>query len=90
MDIDGVASRQVVAELTNSFHERHGLDVTNRAADLADHEIVVLVPFEYELLDLVRNVGNDLHSSAKIVAASLTLDDRLVDPTSRDVVIAIG
>ena len=39
VDVDGVVARQVVAELADRLEERHRLDVADRAADLAQHEI---------------------------------------------------
>ncbi len=86
MDIDGGAARQVVAELADRLHEGHGLDVAHGAADFADHEIVVFIAVDDEILDLVRDVGNDLHGRAEIVAAAFLVDDVLVDPARGDVV----
>jgi hypothetical protein len=37
------------------------------------------------LLDLVRDVRDDLDGAAQVVAATLLGDDRLVDPARRDV-----
>ena len=47
--IDRVAARQVVAELPDRLEERQALDVADRAADLAEHEIEALVAVEDEL-----------------------------------------
>ena len=39
------------------------------------------------VLDLVGDVGNDLHGGAEILAAALLVDHRLVDPAGGDVVL---
>ena len=86
VDEDGVAARQVVGELADRLEERQGLDVADRAADLAEHEVVVLVAVEDELLDRVGDVRDHLHGGAEIVAAPLLGDDVLVDAPGGDVV----
>ena len=43
MDEDGVAARQLVAELADRLEERQALDVADRAADLDEHEIEPLI-----------------------------------------------
>ena len=71
VDVDGAAARQVVAELADRLEERHRLDVADRAADLAEHEVVVVIAVDDEILDLVGDVRNDLDGRAEIVAAPL-------------------
>ena len=83
-------ARQIVAELADRFEERHRLDVADGAADLAQHEIVVVIAFGDEILDLVGDVRNDLHGRAEIVAAPLLVDDVLVDAAGGDVVGLVG
>ena len=90
VDIDRVAARQVVAELADRLEERQPLDVADRAADLAEHEVVVLVAVEDELLDGVGDVGDHLHRGAEIVAAPLLGDDVLVDAAGGDVVLRLA
>ena len=90
MDVDRVVARQVVAELADRLQERHRLDVADRAADLAQHEIVIVIAVEDEILDLVGDVRNDLHGRAEIVAAAFALDDVLVDAAGGDVVALVG
>ena len=90
MHIDRVVARQVVAELADRLEERHRLDVADRAADLADHEVVFVVAAQHEILDLVGDVRDHLHGGAEIVAPPLPLDDVLVDATGGDVVFLIG
>ena len=81
-----MAARQVVAELADRLEERQALDVADRAADLAQHEIDILVAVEDELLDGVGDVRDHLHRAAEIVAAPLLGDDVLVDAAGGDVV----
>src|SRR4029079_1562583 len=52
-----------------------------------DHDVRIAVPGDAAdpLLDLVRDVGDDLDGPAEVVAAALLGDDRLVDPARRDV-----
>ncbi|MCY1232908.1 hypothetical protein D9M72_454240 [compost metagenome] len=86
MDIDRSAARQVVAELADRFHERHRFDVADGTADLTQHEIIVVVAFGNEVLDLVGDVRDHLNGCAEVVAATFLIDDVLVDPASGDVV----
>ena len=46
VDEDGVAARQLVAELADRLEERQALDVADRAADLDQHEVDALVAVE--------------------------------------------
>jgi molybdopterin synthase catalytic subunit len=43
-----IAARQLIAELADRLEERQRLDVAHRAADLAQHEIIVLIAVEHE------------------------------------------
>ena len=40
MNVDRVIARQIVLDLADRLEERQALDVADRAADLAQHEIV--------------------------------------------------
>ena len=90
VDVDRLSARQIVADLADGFEERHGLDVADRAADLADDEIKLVIAFEDEILDLVGDVRNDLNGRAEIVAAAFLVDDVLVDAAGGDVVALVG
>ena len=65
---------------------RQALDVADRAADLAQHEVEALVAVADEILDGVGDVRNDLDGGAEIVAAPLLGEDLLVDAAGGDVV----
>lgn len=89
MHIDRVVARQVVAELANRLQERHRLDIADRAADLAQYEVIVVIAVQHEMLDLVGDVRDHLNGRAEIVAAPLALDDVLVDAAGGDVVLLV-
>ncbi len=57
MDVDGVMARQIVAELPDRFEIRQALDVADGAADLAQHEVEIVVAVADEILDRVGDVG---------------------------------
>ena len=80
MNVSRVRAADVLANLTDSFKEWQALDVAHRAADLRDDDIHVVVRAESPntSLDLVRDMGNDLHGVTQIVAAAFLLDDGLV------------
>ena len=86
MDEGGVAARKLVAELADRLEEGQALDIADGAADLAQHEVDVLVAGDDEGLDGVGDVGNDLDGRAEKVAAALLGDDLLIDATGGDVV----
>ena len=86
VDVDGVAPRQIVAELPDRLDEGHRLNVADRSADLAENEVEIVVCVEDERLDLVRDVRDHLHGRAEVVAATLLVEDVLVQPARRDVV----
>ena len=60
MNEHAMTARQLVAELADRLEEGQALDVADRAADLAQHEIDVLVAGGDEGLDRVGDVRNDL------------------------------
>ncbi len=49
VDVEARPARQLGAELTDRLEERQALDVADRAADLHQDEVVVLVAVEHEL-----------------------------------------
>ncbi len=82
---------EFLAELANGLEEGQALDIADRAADFAQHEINARSGIgQDEILDLVGDVRNDLDRRAEIVAAALFLDDAAVDAPGRDVVGLAG
>src|ERR1044072_2245198 len=76
MNEERVAGPFFVAHLANGFEKRKRFDVADGAADLDDDHVrvVVLSDFANGVLDLVRDVRNDLNSFAEVIAAPFLLD----------------
>ena len=86
VDAERLPRLEFVAQLADRLHERQAFDIAHRAADLAQDEIVIVLPCKREGLDLVGDMRNHLHRRAEIVAAPLLGDDILVYPARSDVV----
>ena len=87
VDEHAAAPSHVDGKLADRLQERKRLDVADRAADLGDDEVDVagLGDQRDPLLDLVGDVGHDLHGAPEVVAAALAADDRVVDAAGGDV-----
>ena len=79
MDIEDVFPAYIISELTYRFKERKTLDISDGAADLDDHYIIVIADRFYGPLDLVRNMRNDLYGLPKVVPASFLCDHIVVN-----------
>ena len=79
---------QRIAQLAYRFDERQRLDVAHRTADLGDYHVVNFLLRQHldTALDLVGDMGDDLHGLAQVLALALLLDHALVDLSRRDVV----
>src|ERR1700733_12144582 len=86
MNIDGMIARQLFLELPDRLEERQALDVADGAADLAQHEVELVVAVEDEILDRIGDVRDHLDGGAEIIAAPLLGENVLVDATGGDVV----
>ena len=87
VDVEDVRPADVLAHLADRLEERQALDVADGPADLDDHDVRLAVTGDAAdpLLDLVRDVGDDLDGPAEVVATALLGDDGLVDAAGRDV-----
>ena len=87
VDVHAALAADLDGELADGLEERQRLDVADRAADLGDHDVDVLGLGDQldAVLDLVRDVRDDLHGAAEVVAAALLADDGVVDGAGRDV-----
>src|SRR5207253_9839722 len=87
VDVQDVLASHVVAELAGRREVGERLDVADRTADL-DHDDLRLLLARHPvdaLLDLVRDVRNDLHGGAEVVATTLLRDDGVVDLPGREI-----
>ena len=87
MDDQGVF-RTFPLHLPNGLDVRQGFDVTHRASNLSDDEIVVVFGSQNlnAALDLVGDVGNDLDGFAQVLSTTLLVNDALVNAARGDVV----
>src|SRR5690606_15338888 len=87
----GIVTAQPQAHLTHGFEEGQGFDVAHRTADLDDGDVGSAIPGSLrtahdEILDLVRDVRDDLHRLAKVSAPPFLAQHRLVDLPGGEVV----
>src|SRR5204862_135858 len=76
VDVAHVLAADIEAVLPDGFEEREDLDVADGAADLGDHDVGLVVGEAADpLLDLVGDVGNDLHRLAEVLAPALRGED---------------
>ena len=85
--VEHVLAADVVAELADRLEVGERFDVADRAADLDDDDLGLLLARDAvdAFLDLIRDVGDDLHRRAEVVAAPFLCDDRVVDLAGREV-----
>jgi len=84
----GVVAAQILAHLTDGLEEGEGFYVSHRAADLDQQHLALCGHLAHGVLDLVGDVGDDLHGLSEVVAATLLGDDLLVDAPGGEVVVA--
>ena len=87
-----IAGSELVTQLTHRFDEGQRLDVAHRSADLGDNHIVLLALRQQlnAALDFVRDMRNDLHGLAQVLALALLVDHALINLTSGHVVGMAG
>lgn len=96
VDLQEVVLAGLPSQLCHGFNEGHALDVANRSTqlDYANIRLFTRIIDRYPRhpldprLDGIRDVRDDLHRLAQIIALALALDDLLVDLARRDVVVA--
>ena len=81
VQVQHVLGPRLAAELADGLEERERLDVADRAADLADHDIGGrrFRGAADAALDLVRDVRDHLHCRAEELALALLAQNRLPD-----------
>ena len=89
VDVAHVVAAGFLAELADRLEERQDLDVADGAADLGDDDVDVVRGEPGDApLDLVGDVGDDLHGLAEVVTAPLGGEHRTVDRSGRGVGVA--
>ena len=76
------------AHLADGLEKRQRLDITHGAADLHHADVRIPRPQADGGLDLVGDVGDDLHRPPQVVATALFADDALVDLAGGEIVVA--
>ena len=87
VDEEGVLGTEGKPHLAHGLQEGQAFDVADRAADLADDDVVVAGDGLEGIFDLVGDVGDDLDGLAQKFAAPLFADDGLVDLAGRPAVV---
>ena len=82
----GVISADLLAELSNGLQERQRFDVTHRAADLSNDNVVLGAEASDSALDFVCDVRNDLNGAAEVFTAPFLRNHIQVHPSRCDVV----
>ena len=96
MDLEEVILSCPASQLAHRLNEGRALNISHGSAQLDDAHIRCLVRIVDRdtcdalnpVLDRVSQVGDDLHSTSKVVTATLALNDVLVDLARRNVVLA--
>jgi hypothetical protein len=83
MHEDALPARLVLGELADRLEERQPFDVAHGAADLAEHEIDLILADADEILDLVGHMRDHLDRLAEVVAAPLLLQHVGIDAARR-------
>ncbi len=89
VDIEDVGPSHVEPELPDRLEEGQRLDVTHRAADLHDGDVIAGGRAPDPFLYLVSDVRYDLHGLAEVLAVALLLDHRIIDLTRGEVVLCM-
>src|SRR5262249_22188368 len=85
VEVEHVGGPRLSPELADRLQERKRLDITDGAADLGDDHVAVggLAGPADPLLDLVRDVRDDLYRGTEILPAPLLADDGVPDRAGR-------
>ena len=87
VDVECVFAPDLQADLTDGLEKRLALNVAGRAADLRDNDVGVRLAADTidKVLDLIRDVRNDLHRLAEVLAAALLVEHVPVHLAGREV-----
>ena len=87
VDVECVFAPDLQPDLTDGLEKRLALNVAGRAADLRDNDVGVRLAADTidKVLDLIRDVRNDLHRFAEVLAAALLVEHVPVHLAGREV-----
>src|SRR3954469_25937289 len=87
MDVEDVLTAGIAAHLANRLQEGLPFNITDRATNLANNDIRVVLPrCKLDLVfDLVGNVRDDLDGAAEIIAAAFLGNDFGIDLAGGDI-----
>src|SRR5687767_9078465 len=90
VEVDDVLGAGLATELANRLEVRKRLDVPDRAADLGDDDVRVRHRGHAAdpVLDLVRDVRDDLNRGAQVLPFAFLADDGVPDRTRRVIRVA--
>ncbi len=88
MHIQNRIAAHVAAELANGLQKRQAFNIAHRPADLNNNDVRLAAAGDVvdAILDLVRDVGDDLHRAAEEITPPLPVDDGGIDLAGGDVV----
>ena len=83
MDVQHIVFAHILFYLTDSFQKRKAFNIAYRTADFGNDKIgiVIVADTEYPGLDLIGNMGNDLHRTAQVIPPAFLRNNGLVDFT---------
>ena len=87
MNEKGAGRADFQSQLPDRFEERQRLDIAHGAADFDQHDIHAFADGQDASLDLVGDMGNDLHRAPEIVAAAFIPDDFGIHAAGGEVVV---
>ena len=84
--VTDIVAANVEAHLPNRFEERQDLDIADRATDLGDDNVDIIVGQPLNAaLDFVSDLGNDLDGLTQIVAPTFGCEYRRIDRACRGI-----
>jgi len=88
VNVDDLVVTEFDPHLANRFQEWQRFDIADRATNLDKTNISIAITFLDAFLDLIRDVRNNLHRRAEVIATAFLGDDALVNPARRVVAVA--
>src|SRR5690606_40685740 len=81
MHVDDIIAPELDPELTDCLQKRQRLDVADRAANLHHTNVGIARTKTNAMLDLVRDMRNELNRRTQVVADPIRGDDAIIEST---------